>query len=757
MSTARDHYREYFAERLWDWVPAIYRELDALEGGDSLRALFKAIGSQAALAKRSHDRLWDDMFVELTDDWAVPYIAELVATRLVSALNPRARRADVAKTIYYRRRKGTLAVLEQLVADMSGWDGKVVEEFRRLARMRHGLDGPARLGLVSGTPEGGLADLRSVRGARLAGDPFDELHYTPEMRRPQGRLGLRGIQTLGFHLYRLQSVEFIGVQPRLVNNLAGTRDGFSFDPSGRDVPLFAANTPPRDWVGWRTAGEWELPRAIDCRLLNEAVFVIGDEEIGWILDTSASGAPIANLIDRQNAAAGLRHVVGQRLVGREALRRVLGGLPQAATLTAPGVVAGLIERALVPACGSAALLPDANGNAAFSSPALQVGFLAALPVLRERTRGANLASWPTPLLAGVDLLVDPACGRFLFDTGASDPNDLRVRYRVGMAGPLGAGAFGREIDPTPATVHWAQRSSAAGMPAVGIAEVDDSSTFDTPPNQAAITASTVRAAEGQRPYLRLQANWQLTAAGNNRELSLDGLWIGARPAGNLRLAGNFARVTLRYCTLDPGGLDAMAGVLPPCELVVAGNIDQLVIEHCILPSLRLEGANASIDHIVARDSLIDASRAPSVGIAAPRSLLTMSRCTVIASAIGVLCLDVEKLDATDSLVAGLADVTDLQSGCFRFSARGAGSRVPHPYASHTLSELERVFVSRRFGDPAYATLSPRAPAELLRGSEEGSEIGVFCAERGPIKFDSLRTKVEEYTPFGRLPAYITEN
>lgn len=753
MSTARDHYREYFAERLWDWVPAIHRELDVLEGGDSLRALLKAIGSGAAIAKRSQDRLWDDMFVELADDWAVPYLAELVATRLVSALNPRARRADVAKTIYYRRRKGTLAVLEQLVADMSGWDGKVVEAFRRLARMRHGLDGIARLGRVTGTPEGGLADLRSVRGARLAGDPFDELHYTPEMRRPQGRLGLRGIQTLAFHLHRLQSVELNGVQPRLVANLAGTRDGFTMDPSGRDVPLFAANTPVRDWASWRTADEWALPRAIDCRLLNEALFEIGAEEIAWILNN----APIANLADRQNAAADLRRLAGQRFAGREPLRRVLAGLPQAAILTAPGVLAGLFARALIDASGSAALLPAAGGQAAFGAPALQVGFLAAPPVERDRTRGANLAAWPTPVPAGVDLLIDPARGRFLFDTGAGDPDKLRVRYRSGMAAPIGAGAFSREIDPTPASVHWQQRSAAAGTPANGIAELDDSSTFENPPNQLAVTGTTVRAAEGQRPYVLLQANWRLSAAGSNRELALDGLWIGARPAGHLRLGGDYRRVTLRYCTLDPGGVDAMGGVLPPCELVVTGNIDELVIERSILPSLRLQGANASIDRLVISDSIVDASQPGSVGIVAPRSIVTLSRCTVMGPAIDALCLDVEKLDASDTLIAARADVTDLQSGCFRFSARGPGSRVPHPYASHTLDDLERLFASRRFGNPEYATLSPRAPSGLLAGSAEGSEIGAMCGERGPIKFDSLRAKVEEYMPFGRLPAYITEN
>lgn len=155
MPNARDGYREYLAEKLWEWLPAIYREMDAQQGNGALRALVETLAAQAAVLKRSQDRLWDDAHVELADDWAIPYLAELVGTRLVSALDPRARRVDVAKTIYYRRRKGTLAVLEQLIADMTGWDGKVVEEFRRLARTRHGLDGIAMRGKQTGTPEGG--------------------------------------------------------------------------------------------------------------------------------------------------------------------------------------------------------------------------------------------------------------------------------------------------------------------------------------------------------------------------------------------------------------------------------------------------------------------------------------------------------------------------------------------------------------------------------------------------------------------------
>jgi hypothetical protein len=52
-----------------------------------------------------------DQFPEFCDDWALPYIGDLVGTRLVNALNRRGRRAGVVRTIFYRRRKGTLTVL----------------------------------------------------------------------------------------------------------------------------------------------------------------------------------------------------------------------------------------------------------------------------------------------------------------------------------------------------------------------------------------------------------------------------------------------------------------------------------------------------------------------------------------------------------------------------------------------------------------------------------------------------------------------
>lgn len=753
MSAPRDGYSAYFTEKLWEWVPAHHRELDALEGGDVLRALMRAVASQAAEAKRSQDRLWDDMFVELADDWAIPYIAELVGTRLVSALNPRARRADVAKTIYYRRRKGTLAVLEQLIVDMSGWDGRVQEQFRRLARARHGLDGPALTGRLTGTPEGGLADLRSVRGARLTNDPFDEFHHLPEMRRPRGRLGLHAISTLAVHLYRLSSVAFVGVTPRRMRNPLGGFDGFCFDPSGRDVPLFSGNGVRSDWSSWRSAEEWALPRAIDCRLLGEAVFVVGDRAVAWV----RSDAPLAGPAQREAAADDLRKLTGQRFADRDRLRRVLTGLPQGAALTAAGVFNELQRLCLVDDCGSAALLPGADGQSTLGPPAVAVQWVNQSPVDRADTRSADLSAWTVQSPSAIRLCIDPARGRFIHDISGHFPRDLRVRYRVGMALPVGAGAWNRDLDNRPADTTWQDGQATGGTPVQGIAHIRDSATYRNPPDQSAVVDTTVRAAEGQRPYIRLMNHWRLSASGVQRHLTLDGLWIGGRPYGNVWLFGDYEEVRLRHVTLDPGGTDANGQALSPCELVVHGVVEHLVIEHSVLCTVRLQGTGANLQRITLADCIVDASQPGMRGIAAPRAELRMDRCTVIGNTLHSLALDVERLQATDSLIAARADVTDVQSGCFRFGAHGPLSRLPRPYESHTLQDLPGVFASRRFGHPHYASLSEGAPAALRTGSEQGSHIGAGCAAMAPIKFDSLRSKLDEYMPFGRLPAFLIEN
>jgi hypothetical protein len=119
-------------------------------------------------------------------------------------------------------------------------------------------------------------------------------------------------------------------------------------------------------------------------------------------------------------------------------------------------------------------------------------------------------------------------------------------------------------------------------------------------------------------------------------------------------------------------------------------------------------------------------------------------------------VDVNRLWASEALITDTVDVTDTQEGCFRFSAAPAGSRLPRPYESHVLDDVEGVFASGRFGQPGYAQLSSTAPVELQRGAENGSEIGAFNRLLTPIRFDDLRVKIDEYMPFGLIPIFIFE-
>ena len=90
---------------LYSLLPAVYRIRDA-ERGYSLRAFLGLVSGQAQVLKADIDGLWDDLFIETCAGWVIPYIGDLVANNPLPEGVVR-RRADAARTIYYRRRKGT--------------------------------------------------------------------------------------------------------------------------------------------------------------------------------------------------------------------------------------------------------------------------------------------------------------------------------------------------------------------------------------------------------------------------------------------------------------------------------------------------------------------------------------------------------------------------------------------------------------------------------------------------------------------------
>ncbi len=184
MTDVDDGYGSYYAERLWQLLPAVYRTADT----DSLVGAAARCGSSSTASATR----WRSCGAASTScgptsrsrparTGSSRTSATCSAPTSSTTSTRAAQRLDVAKTIHYRRRKGTLQVLEELAVDVTGWT----------ARGRRGVPAPgahpSRLdpavgaaaspaspadvaallqaegltGLLTGTPAGGCADLRS--------------------------------------------------------------------------------------------------------------------------------------------------------------------------------------------------------------------------------------------------------------------------------------------------------------------------------------------------------------------------------------------------------------------------------------------------------------------------------------------------------------------------------------------------------------------------------------------------------------------
>jgi len=133
-------------DRLYELLPTIYRMRD-YERGEPLKALLRIISEQVNLVEDDITQLYENWFIETCEDWVVPYIGDLIGYEPVheagevSALDTRRGRQrnnvliprrEVANTIRYRRRKGTLALLELLSNDVAGWPARAVEYYALL-------------------------------------------------------------------------------------------------------------------------------------------------------------------------------------------------------------------------------------------------------------------------------------------------------------------------------------------------------------------------------------------------------------------------------------------------------------------------------------------------------------------------------------------------------------------------------------------------------------------------------------------------
>jgi hypothetical protein len=238
-------------KNLYDLMPAIYRERD-VETGSQLEALMGVIAEQVRVVESNMNSLYQDWFIETCDQWVVPYIGDLLASRLLNenvAGGAIPERAFVANTISYRRRKGTVSMLEELAANVTGWPAKVVEFFELLETTQY-LNHlrPANLR----TP-----DIRDQNTLELFGTPFDSIAHTVEVRHINDEWGRYNIQDIGIFLYRLTAFP---VENAPAFAVPGRNGCFEFNALGLDGPLF--NKPVPKTNEFQLAQETNVPVAI---------------------------------------------------------------------------------------------------------------------------------------------------------------------------------------------------------------------------------------------------------------------------------------------------------------------------------------------------------------------------------------------------------------------------------------------------------------------------------------------------------------
>lgn len=242
----------YDQQRLYDLLPAAYRVRDA-ELGYPLKELTGILAEEARHVEQDIVRLYENWFIETCDPWVVPYIGDLIGVRHihVDERSRYSRRAEVANTISYRRRKGTAAVLEQLARDVTGWPARVVEFFELLNATQYVVN-HVRLHSLQ------APDLRSTEALEHLDGPFDRAAHTLEVRRIPPRLGRYNVPNVGLYVWRWNAYPLVHTDAREIDD--GTGVHFSFSPLGNDTPLF--NQPQTETSDTHIAEEINVPDPI---------------------------------------------------------------------------------------------------------------------------------------------------------------------------------------------------------------------------------------------------------------------------------------------------------------------------------------------------------------------------------------------------------------------------------------------------------------------------------------------------------------
>ncbi|MFY9820644.1 MAG: hypothetical protein WAM82_04630 [Thermoanaerobaculia bacterium] len=758
-------------DHLFMLLPATYRERDAALG-DPLRGLLRIVQAQSDLMAADVRQLWDDFFIETCEPWVIPYLGDLVGNlplfdagrirqprtaeglfpdlvgpRLTPEVALRSR-ADVAKTIYYRRRKATLPMLEELARDVTGWGAHAAEMFERLGWTQH-VRNHLRMANLR-TP-----DLRPIPQVDLLDGPFDTTAHTVDVRPISQLTGWYGIKDLGFFLWRLRSYEMVRVRAKRIGAVGDFR--YTFSPLGNPAPLFSRWRREGDEAGLAT--ELHIPGPI--------------RPLAFCDDLRRHLNPVSPPLFTD--FYGLFEAIDDPAVNPSALPPAPGSSFQ---IFRDGVV---VPPQQVRCMNLATWKQPANPNVvgvdvALGRMAFGSGFVPAQEVEVDDHYGfsADLGGGPYQRAAWLER--------------RNDVDDVTVIQVDGSGATPGA-----KTSLAAALLAW-----PATPRQTTVISILDNRTYE---EAVTITVSggrrlVIEAADEVRPHLRLTAPLVIQGDDPEASVTLSGLLV----EGTVQVTGQLGRLRLLHTTLVPGGgLDDVTGApqVQAPSLTVAETDgkgapinEELRVEiaFSIAGPLRLPRHALGLWLL---DSIVDGIPSPplspmavianAAGASGPPAWL--ERVTLLGPAF------VKELTlASEVIFGGVVTAERLQDGCVRFSYVPPGSRTPRRY--HCQPDLEvdaraelalaaaaaqgtkpppdykdairkavepwlvPSYTAAHYGLPAYAQLHLTCPLQIRTGAEDGSEMGAFCHLKQPQREANLRLRLEEYLPFGLEAGFI---
>jgi hypothetical protein len=737
------------ADRLFDLLPAIYRQrdLELAPGGTDvgpLRALLRVIGEQVALVDGNIAQLYENWFIETCEDWVVPYIGDLVgfvlppmapgtgAPDAADLLRERVLipRRLVAKTVNDRRRRGTLAVLEELGRDVAGWPAVAVEFFRLL-----GWTQP----LDHQRPDRGrLIDLRDGDALDLINGPFDTAAHTVDIRgvgrnRPTDEAPARrtlptgrySVPLVGLFAWRRRAFS-VTRTPAFCQEGIGSHN-FSFSILGNDTPLY--NHVPEDAprTPGVTAREIDLPTPIRRRAFQERV----------------------------TAADGTRRAIASALYYGEG---------KSVTIWAPGWP----RRDSPQPIPRESIIPADLSEWKYRTPRT---FVAVDPVLGRMI-------FPAGQVPKNGVSVSYRYG-FAASVGGGE-------YPRPVSQPSGSPLFtvghgGQDPTINAALDRWARSNP---KPASVVIEIVDSGVYteQLAVNLAARERLQIRAAPRRRPVIRLldyqsdRPDAFRVSGGAGSTFVLDGLLVTGRglrvygpDPGNPDDAptGDLCEVVLRQTTLVPGwGITQDCDPRDPNEpsLELINTRADVRIEHSIVGSIEVAANEVLTDpiRIFVSDSIVDATGDDRAALTGESGTLAFASLDIRRSTVLGETRSHAIALAQDCLFSGLVQVARRQIGCVRFCYVPPGSRTPRreqcqPDRAEQLAagaaqkSLERAhvqprFASTRYGQPDYGRLDDSTAVEITEGASDEGEMGVFHDLYSAQRAANLDARLSEFIP-----------